>query len=60
MNQSMIESLDNVLSYAALTVAMVLLAHKVMTDLSKTVKHLNSFLLHCMYVSSLYTSEVSI
>jgi hypothetical protein len=47
MNQSMIESLDNMISYANTTVAIVLLFHKLWTNLFKTAKHLNSFVLYC-------------
>jgi hypothetical protein len=46
-NQSMIESLDNMLCYAQLSVAIVLLVYKLWTKLFKTAKHLNSFVLHC-------------
>jgi phage gp16-like protein len=48
MNQSVIESLDNVLSYAYSIVAIVLPVHKLWINHFKTAKHLNSFVLHCM------------
>jgi hypothetical protein len=48
MNQSLIESLDNVLFHACPSVAILLLVHKLQTNLFKPAKHLNSFVLHCM------------
>jgi hypothetical protein len=47
--QSAIESLDNLLSYAYLSVAIVLLVHKLWINHFKTAEHLNSFVLHCMH-----------
>jgi hypothetical protein len=51
MIQSAIESLNNVLSYAYSSVAIVLLVHKLWINLFKTAEHLNSFVLHCMLVA---------
>jgi hypothetical protein len=45
--QSAIESLDNLLSYAYSSVAIVLLVHKLWINHFKTAEHLNSFVLHC-------------
>jgi hypothetical protein len=47
--QSAIESLDNLLSYAYSSVAIVLLVHMLWINHFKTAEHLNSFVLHCIY-----------
>jgi hypothetical protein len=50
MNQSMIEGLNNMLSYAYLSAAIVLLVYKLYTKLFKSAKHLNSFVLQCKFI----------
>jgi hypothetical protein len=56
--QSAIESLDNLLSYAYLSVAIVLLVHKLWINLFKTAEHLNSFVLHCIgHLCSAYQTK---
>jgi hypothetical protein len=54
--QSAIESLDNLLSYAYSSVAIVLIVQKLWINHLKTAEHLNSFVLHCMLKTPIFPS----